>query len=367
MTFTALIVSPFAVRLAIGTPAPITPKVSAPLVVAESALPPFTVPVVSAPAPEVRVVLLPSVVAPSCSAVPVVAMAPLVVVAGAVAVRPPANVLVPPPCPMVSVPVLLNVLAPLTVFVPPVSATLNKVAAVEMLAASRFPVTVTLPPVLLSVSAPSPAAEAIVSVPVPWIVSAFVLPVTAPVVVIAALPPLSVTLLPSETAPRLIAALVVLIVPRRSVEEGAVAVKPAPKLLVLPPFVPIRRVPLLLNVPVPLTVFVPPFSETLKAAADALTLAASRFPVTVAVPLVLLKVNAPTPVVEAIVSVPEPTIVSAFVPPVTTPVVIVPEPLFSVVALASVTAPVLRDWLVVAIVPLNVRVPPTPVIFKPPA
>ncbi len=86
---------------------------------------PVIAPVVIAPEPPLSVVAEPRVTVPRSIAAFVVLIVPFVVVVdGAVAVSPPANELVPPEAPMLSVPVLANVVAPPIVLLAPFKATL---------------------------------------------------------------------------------------------------------------------------------------------------------------------------------------------------------------------------------------------------
>ena len=155
-----------------------------------------------------------------------------------------------------------------------------------------------------------------------------------------------------------------LIVPFSVVPDCVVAVRPVAKLEV-PAAAPIDSVPVLLNVPAPVTVLLP-FSATLPAP-ELVMLAALSDPATVTPLAVLFSARAPALVIEAIVSVPVPPIVRSLPPPVTAPSVMLPEVPFSVVALASVTgtAPRLIAEAVVLIVPFSV-VPVCVVAVRPP-
>ena len=112
------------------------------------------------PAPNVKMVLSPKVIAPKVMAVSVVLIVPLRVTMPLtpVVVKPPVYVWVPAPpeAPKVSVPVLLKVTALVIVPVAPLSATLATVLATVKLAGLTAPLKLAVPPIFCSAKVPAP-------------------------------------------------------------------------------------------------------------------------------------------------------------------------------------------------------------------
>ena len=251
------------------------------------------------------------------------------------------------------------------------------------------PLKLAVPPMFDSVSAFTPVTVVPVrSAPAAGVpvcsVRLLPLPVTAPrvrspAVVVAFVE--SVVTLPTETAPRLSAVLVVLIVPLTVVVEGAVAVRP-PVNVLDPPTWPSVSAPVFAKVVAPPTVLVAPRSrifcdvaETLSAPAAAETLLLTSIVLPVAPPSV--RVFAPVMMPPVTLSVSAATVSMLAAPPSVTPPdwVEVPEPrrveaAFSVTALefvalvSSRTAPVTPMLAVLAMVPApeSSRVPALTVV-----
>ena len=165
------------VRFFSGVTPPMTPRFTAPVLgpmlspCAPDAVA-STAPVVRVPLPALRMVSLLSVIAPKVSVAFVVcSVPPANNAAGAVATRPPVNVVVSPvPFPNVTVlpaPVFVNVVAPPIVVFVPLNAILKLFAAVVRLVRVTSFANVILPPVLAKSSAAPLTVPLSVSVPPP--------------------------------------------------------------------------------------------------------------------------------------------------------------------------------------------------------
>jgi hypothetical protein len=206
----------------------------------------------------------------------VLLIVPLSVLAlGAVAVSPPVKTKVPPLAPRVKVPVLLKVTASVIVPVLAFSAKLYAWDAVFKVVAVKAPLKVIVPVVLVKVTIVAPTVllkvvppelvmvrvptpdteEPLISAPVTPPVAKVKLqpaPVTAPIDRSAAFVVAFVLIeasAPSVIGPKVIASLLLLIVPLSVEALGAVAVKPPLKVKV-PLLAPKAKVPLLLKVTV---------------------------------------------------------------------------------------------------------------------
>ena len=176
-----------------------------------------------------KVSLSPRVVLPPITNVPAVVMDE-----GAVAVIPAVYVCVLPADPRINEPVLLNVMALVTVPPVPVNETLLTVFAIVKSAAVMPPVKLAVPPMFCKFRLPVPVNDVpVTSAPLtldPVLkVRLYEDPVTAPKVISPALVlalEFRVVLAPSVTGPNVMAALAVLMVPFKVLEEGAVAAIP---------------------------------------------------------------------------------------------------------------------------------------------
>ena len=238
-----------------------------------------------------RLLAAPRVIAPKVIGVLVLLMLPLSVLElGAVAVSPPVKTKVPPAVPKVKVPVLIKVTASVIVPVLAFRAKLYACAAVFKVVAVRAPLKAIVPVVLVRVTIEAPTVplkvvppecviarvptfdteEPAISAPATPPVAKVKLkpaPVTAPIDRSAAFVVAFVLIVvsaPSVIGPKVIASLLLLIVPLSVEALGADAVKPPLKVKV-PPLAPKARVPLLLKVTALVIVPVLAFRATLYA------------------------------------------------------------------------------------------------------
>ena len=204
-------------------------------------------------------------------------------------------------------------------------------------------------------------------------------PVTAPIVMSPS-PSVAlvsiVTLLPSVTAPKVIASLELLIVEASVTVPLVVSVNPPLKVKVSEELLPKVSVPSLANVDAALKVLVEPVKLILATVLSALSAAAATLALKVAVPPTSAKVRLPKLLIAplAVMSAPatlspvdkvklfEPPVIAATVMSAPLSVALVS----TVVALPSVTAPSTIASLDDAMVPFNVTVPPTDVVVSPP-